>query len=147
MPQASPNHSLSDRLAELARSYSVETVYVFGSRSREIAARLQGVTPASDSAHSDVDIGADPRPGVKLAAKRRAELAIKLEDLFEVDRVDLVILPEAGAFLALDVIRGEILYCEDPLRQAEQELYVLRRAADLEPFERERRRMTMGESS
>lgn len=70
-------------------------------------------------------------------------MAIKLEDLLEVNRVDLVVLQEAEPFLALDVIRGEIIYCSDPLSQAEYELYVLRRAADLAPFERQRRQMVL----
>lgn len=52
--------------------------------------------------------------------------------------MDLVILPEADPFLALDVIRGELLYCADRDAQAEQELQVLRRAADLAPYARER---------
>jgi hypothetical protein len=54
-------------------------------------------------------------------------------------RVDLVWLPGAEPYLALDVVSGELLHCADPVRQAEYELYVLRRAGDLAPFERERR--------
>jgi hypothetical protein len=42
----------------------------------------------------------------------------ELEDLLEVNRVDLVILPEADPFLALEVIRGELLYSEELDRQA-----------------------------
>jgi hypothetical protein len=52
--------------------------------------------------------------------------------------VDLVVLSEASAFLALEVIQGEILYEVDPDRTAEYELYVMRRAGDLALFERER---------
>jgi len=36
------------------------------------------------------------------------------------------------------VIRGELLYSSNPLAQAEHELYVLRRAADLAPLLRAR---------
>jgi hypothetical protein len=50
-------------------------------------------------------------------------LANELEDLFEVSRVDLVMLPEADSFMALDIIRGEVLYCTDADEQAEYELY------------------------
>src|SRR5690606_41163263 len=39
---------------------------------------------------------------------------------------------------AIDVIRGELLYSSNPLAQAEHELYVLRRAADLAPLLRAR---------
>jgi hypothetical protein len=73
------------------------------------------------------------------------ELTLALEDLFGVGRVDLVVLPEAGAFLALDIIRGEILYCRDFDQQAEDELYVLRRAGDLSYFQRERIRTVLNE--
>jgi hypothetical protein len=65
-------------------------------------------------------------------------LAIELEDLFGVPRVDLVVLLEASALLAVEVIRGELLHTSDPLAQAEHELYILRREADLAPFRRER---------
>jgi SNF2 family DNA or RNA helicase len=56
---------------------------------------------------------------------------------------DVVVLDEANPFLALDVIRGELLYCEDADEQAEYDLYVLRRATDLEPFERQRIRQIL----
>ena len=71
-------------------------------------------------------------------------LATELEDLLGVVRVDLVMLTEAEPFLALDVVRGELLYCVDPDAQAEEELYVLRRPGDLAPHERERRRLILG---
>ena len=76
----------------------------------------------------------------------RVRLSIELEDLLGVNRVDLVVLPEADPFLALDIIRGELLYCEDEDAQAEDELYVLRRAGDLAPLERERLALSLGES-
>lgn len=53
------------------------------------------------------------------------------------------VLPEAGAFLALAAVSGELLHCENPTDQAEYELYVLRRAGDLLPFERERRALIL----
>jgi hypothetical protein len=62
----------------------------------------------------------------------------ELEDLFGAGRVDLVSLPEASPFLAVEIILGELLYEVDADRTAEYELFVLRRAADLAPFERER---------
>jgi hypothetical protein len=67
------------------------------------------------------------------------EITQALEDFFQVKRVDLVILSEAPPFLALDIIKGELIYCSDPHRQAEDELYVLRRAGDLAYYERKRR--------
>jgi hypothetical protein len=55
-----------------------------------------------------------------------------------VSRADLVVLPEASTFLAADAVRGEMLYCDDEDRQAREELYYLRRAADLAPYQKER---------
>jgi len=37
-----------------------------------------------------------------------------LEELFQTDRVDLVILPEADPYLALDIIRGELFAINRP---------------------------------
>ena len=64
-----------------------------------------------------------------------------------VARVDLVVLPEAGAFLALAVVSGELLYCDNSTEQAEYELYVLRRAGDLLPFERARRELILSQGA
>ena len=48
-------------------------------------------------------------------------------------------LPQAGPYLALAVVSGELLCCGDPIREAEYQLFVMRRAGDLAFFERERR--------
>jgi hypothetical protein len=66
------------------------------------------------------------------------QLAVALEGLLDVPRVDLVVLPEGNPFLAVEVIRGELLCCADPDAQAEEELCILRRAGDLAPLKRER---------
>jgi predicted nucleotidyltransferase len=136
---------LGERLAKIARRFKIANVYVFGSRSAEITARLRGQRFPAVSPGSDVDIGVEPRTGVPLASRERVRLTIELEDLFDAARVDLIVLSEAPPFLALDVIRGELVYCEDPDQQAESELFVLRRAGDLAPFERQRRKMILEE--
>lgn len=129
-------------LAHLARRFGVSAVYAFGSRAEELAAHpRRAPQPAS---RSDADIGVQLLSGRRLSARDRVRLVAELEDLFGVARVDLVVLPEAEPFLALDVIRGELLYCLDPDAQAEEELYILRRAGDLAPYERERRQLILG---
>jgi hypothetical protein len=65
-------------------------------------------------------------------------LSIAFEDLFSVARVDLLNIPEVDPFLAANIIRGERLYCRDEYEGDEYELYILRRAGDLAPFEKER---------
>jgi hypothetical protein len=84
-----------------------------------------------------------PRHDVSFDVDDRVAFTLALEEFLGVSRLDLVVLPEAGAFLAAAAIAGELLYCEDSTDQAEYELYVLRRAGDLLPFERERRRLIL----
>ena len=130
-------------LQDLARRYGLNDLYVFGSRAKEIAARVKGHKPDFSVPESDVDMAVQQPPGSRLTAREKVEITQALEDLFQVRRVDLVVLSEAGPFLALDIIKGELLYSEDLDRQAEEELYILRRAGDLAPYERERRRMIL----
>jgi len=72
---------------------------------------------------------------------------MSLEDLFSVTKIDVVFIPEVDAFLAANIIRGERVYCKDEYEGDEYELYVLRRAGDLAPFERERIALIMGDDS
>lgn len=130
--------SLEERLREIASQYHIADLYVFGSRAAGIAARVRGQAMPDQYPHSDVDIGVRPLPGYQLSVHDKVRLAIALEDLLEVSRVDLVVLPEAPPFLAVDILRGHLLYCANADAQAEHELYVLRRAGDLAPYARQR---------
>ena len=134
-------------LSKIAKRYGLSAIYAFGSRGPEAAARLHGQRPSALHPDSDLDIGVQPIQSRNLSAREKVEIGLSLEDLFQVRRVDLVVLNEARPFLALDIIKGELLYCDDLDRQAEEELYVLRRAGDLAYYERERRRLILnGES-
>lgn len=143
----SPTVSTRDSLYDLAREYNLVALYVFGSRATEITARVAGEMVAAAFPSSDVDIGVLPAQGHRLTAQDRVRLAIALEDVLDVDRVDLVVLPEASPYLALDVICGELLCVTDLDAEAAYQLYVLRRAGDLAPLERERRRMLLAEEA
>ena len=127
-----------DDVKIIGARYQLAAIYVFGSRASEVARRLTGDVVAAVHPESDVDIGVRPIAGIRLSARDRVRLVADLEDLLGVGRVDLVILGEADPFLALDVIRGELLYCADKDLEAEEELHVLRRAGDLAPYARER---------
>lgn len=101
-------------------------LYLFGSRVR-----------GEETEQSDVDVG--------ILWREEQTLRDVLEREDDLERrlglkVDLVDAGRANAFLALDIIRGERVFCADPDRGDEFELYVMRRAGDLAPFERERRR-------
>ena len=104
-------------------------LYLFGSRGRH-----------EETEQSDVDVG------VLFRSEQSLREVLLLEDALERRLglpVDLIDAGRANAFLALDVIRGEQVFCADPDRCDEFELYVMRRAGDLAPFERERRRMLL----
>jgi len=107
----------------------IVALYVFGSRARGEATE-----------RSDVDVGILFRQDVALRDLLLLEDALERHLGLPVDLVDA---GRASAFLALDVIRGERVYCSDPDRCDEFELYVMRRAGDLAPFERERRRLLL----
>ena len=138
MTDAGRKQKKGERLSELARAYRLDDIYAFGSRAAEIAAVIRENKAPKRTSSSDVDIGVRPKQGPKLSTWDVVNLTLELENLFGASRVDLVLLPDSEPFLALDIIKGELLYTEDPLDQAYFELYVLRRAGDLLPFKRER---------
>jgi len=129
---------IEEQLRKIADQYKIAALYVFGSRAAEIASRVYGQDVSPQHPDSDVDIGVQPALGQRLSARERVRLAMALEDLLGVKRVDLVVLPEADPFLAVDIVRGRLLYGADADAQAEDELYVLRRAGDLAPYASER---------
>jgi uncharacterized protein len=143
--EAPTGAALHGALLDLSRRYHLTAIYAFGSRAREIASRLGGDAIDEGPPDSDVDIGVLPMRGHELSAKARVVLMQALEELFDVHRVDLVILPEADPFLAANIIRGERLCALDTYAADEYDLYVLRRAGDLAPLERERIALILGE--
>jgi predicted nucleotidyltransferase len=131
-------NDLQQKLADICRRHGVVSLYAFGSRAAEARERLTGKREEFEPSSSDLDIAAMPDAGVDFGARARVRFSAEIEALLKVPRVDLVVLSEASPFLAADVVRGELLYCDDPDRQAHEELYVLRRAGDLAYFEEER---------
>ena len=130
-------------LEKIALDYGISEIYAFGSRGDEMAGRISGEKMEPTYPASDVDIGIETLPEKRLSARQRVQLAIQLEDLLTVSSVDLVVLSEVSPFLALEIIKGKLLYCKDPDAQAEHELLILRRAGDLAYHERRRREMIM----
>ena len=137
---------LETELIRICRDYGILGLYLFGSRGKEIAARVRGEHVSGNESDSDLDVGVHPDPETHLSAIDKVQLAQALEDLFEVPRVDLVVLPEADPFLAANVIRGERVYAKDDYQADEYDLYILRRAGDLAPLERERIELILGET-
>ena len=133
-----------ESLSQMAEKYSLSVIYAFGSRSKEALNFISGRNRILDFKGADLDIGVLPQTKGKLTVHQKVDLAADLEDLFEAHRVDLVSLPEADPFLAANIIRGERLYCREETEADEYELYVLRRAGDLAPLERERMALVLG---
>ena len=133
------------RLAAWGQQRSLVALYAFGSRAGELLDTLNhGNFPLAPST-SDLDIAVVAAPGTQLSVLDKVRLAQKLEELLGCHRVDLVVLTEADPFLAANIIRGERLYTADSHAADEYELYVLRRAGDLIPLERERQALILGE--
>jgi predicted nucleotidyltransferase len=108
----------------------VQAIYVFGSVEKG------GARP-----DSDLDLG------VLYKAPQALETTLELEQAL--DRathraVDLVDAARASAFLAAEIVRGERIFCRAPTDTDVFELYVLRRAGDLLPFERRRQALLLG---
>ncbi|MDW7710734.1 MAG: nucleotidyltransferase domain-containing protein [Deferrisomatales bacterium] len=125
-------------LADTLRPHRVAALYAFGSRAGEIFDWLGGRIDKLAAGPADVDLGARPARGTRWGVDEKVRLAQSLEDLLGVGRVDLVVLSEADPFVAAEVVRGERLFALDNHDADEHELYVLRRAGDLVPLERER---------
>lgn len=132
-------------LRQICRKHGVDILYAFGSRAEEVRGWLERGTPYLAPGPKDVDIGVKYAPGACLSAWEKVKLAVELEDLFGVSRVDLIDLAEADPFLAANIIRGERLYARDEYEADEYDLYILRRAGDLAPLEREGMAPILGE--
>ncbi len=148
-------HERREALEEICRRFGVAILYSFGSRGKEalhwLEGRIAALAPAPPGMDpdlvSDLDIGMKRMPGVALLLAEQIRLTIALENLFSVARVDLVVLDQADPFLAANIIRGERLFADNQHAADEYDLYVLRRAGDLIPFERQRIAQILRESS
>jgi len=134
---------LQAKLADICRRYGVTSLYVFGSRASEVAARVSGEEVVPARPQSDGDFAVQITEESCLRGFARGGLLADLEELFELPRADLVVLNDVDPFIALEAVRGELLFSTDPDVQAEEELFILRRAGDLEPFETERIRLVL----
>ena len=133
------------QLRRICIKYHVTSMYIFGSRAHEILNHLEGTGKLSVLTNSDVDIGVKIERGVVLNVRQKALLGIELEDLFDVNQVDLIVISEADPYVAANIVRGERIYCDDEYTADEYDLYILRRAGDLAYLERERIALTLGE--
>jgi len=134
---------IREQVKDIASRYDLQIIYAFGSRAKEALDMVEGRIEQVSSKPSDLDIGVKPEK--PLTVEEKVKIAILFEDLFDVSRVDLIVLPEAPVFLALEIVTGEILYRQDSTHEAEYQLYIMRMAADLLPYEQMKQRMIMGD--
>ncbi len=133
---------MKDQIARVAAQYRLKIIYAFGSQAKEALDLMEGRIEHLPLTSSDLDIGVKPeRP---LTVDEKVEIAISFEDLFNVSRVDVVVIPEAPIFLALEIVTGEVLYKQDETYEAEYQLYIMRKAAELIPYERIKQDMILG---
>jgi predicted nucleotidyltransferase len=125
-------------LEKICRRYSIESIYAFGSRGLELKKAIAGSKEIDQSIAADFDIGVKSALKIILGVRKKSELTIALEDVFQIEKIDLVVLNETNPFLAANIIRGERIYCRNEYNADEYELYSLRRAGDLVPLERQR---------
>lgn len=116
--------------AALEGKQGLLAAYLFGSRAT-----------GEERSRSDADVAVLFDEPLSFDALLRLETELEKAAGLAVDLLDL---RRASAFLALDVLRGERFLSPDPVAADEYELYVLRRAGDLEYFERERRNVLLG---
>jgi len=135
-------NEMEEKITKIASKYRLQIIYTFGSRAKEVLDRMEGRISHLSSTPSDLDIGVKPEK--PLTVEEKVEIAIFFEDLFDLQRVDVVVLPEAPILLAMQIVTGEILYRQDQTYEAEYQLYIMRRAAELLPFERLKQKMIMG---
>jgi hypothetical protein len=134
---------LGDRLRSICNAYGIQILYAFGSRADEFHAAVFSGSIIDQTLAADIDVAIKLIPKHRLSIRQKAELAIELEDLLGVGRIDLVHMPDADPFLAANIVRGNRLYCIDDTIADEYELYILRRAGDLAPLERQRLKLIM----
>jgi len=134
---------IKEQVKDIASRYGLQIIYAFGSRAKEALDMVEGRIEQVSSKPSDLDIGVKPEKPLRVEEK--VKIAIVFEDLFDVSRVDLIVLPEAPVFLALEIVTGEVLYRQDSTDEAEYQLYIMRMAADLLPYEQMKQRMIMGD--
>jgi uncharacterized protein len=132
-------------LKDLAAEYGLQLIYAFGSRSVEARQLIEEGIKQLSPGPSDLDIGI--KSARRLTISEKVEIALRLEDIFGASRVDLAVLDEASVFLALEIVTGELLFATDLLYEAEYQLYIMRKAAELIPYQRAKEKMMLGISS
>jgi predicted nucleotidyltransferase len=131
-------------LERLCRELGLLAVYLFGSRADDGLRRLAGEEVAGEG--SDLDVGVvfrDPGYDPRLLS----QLQVRLEDLFAPLRVDLVPLQRVDALFQFRAIDGHRVAAPDSTAADRYELYVMNRAEELLPIQRQLEKERFGFST
>lgn len=134
--------SYKQEIRKIADRYRLQMVYAFGSREAEIVEVLEGRKKQLAATGSDLDIGIKAK--APLSVEDKVEMAIFFEDLFDLPRVDVVVLEDAPVFLAFEIVTGALLFSRDDYFEANYQLYIMAQAADLQPYQKMKIDMVLG---
>ncbi|MCU0233203.1 MAG: nucleotidyltransferase domain-containing protein [Thermoanaerobaculales bacterium] len=129
------------RLDDICRELELLAVYLFGSRADDGLRVLGG--NVVDARGSDLDVGVffvSRQPDMD----RLGRLQVAFEEVFAPLRVDLVPLDRVDPLFQFRAIDGHRVAATDSTGADERELEVMRRAADLLPFQRQAEMDTFG---
>ena len=133
------------RLSDIAKSYGLKLVYLFGSQADLGFEYLEGGCPELADPLADLDIGVvllDEELQTMERAELYGSLSMELQELFSPFLVDLVMLGETHSVLQAEAICGRCVYSESDDERERYEERILARAADfktvLDLFHRER---------
>jgi predicted nucleotidyltransferase len=121
-------------LGEICREFELLSVYLFGSRADDGLRALEGTSVSGEGSDLDVGVFSMTR---RIDASRLGELQIVLEAVFAPLRVDLVPLDRVDPLFQVRAIDGHRVATSDSTATDERELEVMRRAADVLPFQRQ----------
>jgi predicted nucleotidyltransferase len=131
-------------LDEICHEFELLSVYLFGSRADDGLRRIRGEHVSGEGSDLDVGVFSTTR---RTAAHRLGELQVTLEEIFAPLRVDLVPLDRVDPLFQVRAIDGHRVATSDSTASDERELEVMRRAADLLPFQRHAELETFGVST
>jgi len=130
-----------NELHEICRKFELLSVYLFGSRADDGLRLLQGDQVSAEGSDLDVGVFFISR---QMDARLLGEMQVAFEEVFEPLRVDLVPLDRVDPLFQFRAIDGHRVATSDSTATDERELEVMRRAADLLPFQRQAELETFG---
>jgi len=132
---------IKKKIKGFAEKNHLQLIYAFGSRAKETLNLVKGKKPCRSLSKSDLDIGVKPER--RLTVEDKVNISLFFEDIFDVPKVDVVVIPEAPISLAMEIVKGELLYAKNDTYEAEYQLYIMRRAAELIPYEKMKRELIL----